>query len=130
VLANVASHFGQVLIMAPDGEQSAMSHAVKIQRPLRYHPIKIGKFEVYRVNGTPADCVALGLYHWGGADLILSGINLGSNLGHDIWHSGTVASGPLRSRTSRDINAPCDSTVRAGQSRLENHWTKTLRVSA
>lgn len=90
-LANAASPFGQVLIMAPDGEQSAMSHAITIQRPLRYHPIKLGKFEAYRVNGTPADCVALGLYHWGGADLILSGINLGSNLGHDIWHSGTVA---------------------------------------
>jgi 5'-nucleotidase len=90
-LANAASYFGEVLIMAPDGEQSSMSHAITIQRPLHYHPIKIGKFESYRVNGTPADCVALGLYHWGGADLILSGINLGSNLGHDIWHSGTVA---------------------------------------
>ncbi|MFN2234788.1 MAG: 5'/3'-nucleotidase SurE [Anaerolineales bacterium] len=90
-LANAASDFGEVLIMAPDGEQSAMSHAITIQRPLHYHPIKIGSFDAYRVNGTPADCVALGLYHWGGADLILSGINLGSNLGHDIWHSGTVA---------------------------------------
>jgi 5'-nucleotidase len=90
-LAEAARQFGEVLIMAPDGEQSAMSHAITIQRPLHYHPIKLGKFEAYRVNGTPADCVALGLYHWGGADLILSGINLGSNLGHDIWHSGTVA---------------------------------------
>jgi 5'-nucleotidase len=90
-LAKAASHFGEVLIMAPDGEQSAMSHAITIQRPLNYHPIKLGNFEAYRVNGTPADCVALGLYHWGGADLILSGINLGSNLGHDVWHSGTVA---------------------------------------
>jgi 5'-nucleotidase len=90
-LAEAASHFGEVLIMAPDGEQSAMSHAITIQRPLNYHQIKVGNFEAYRVNGTPADCVALGLYHWGGADLILSGINLGSNLGHDVWHSGTVA---------------------------------------
>jgi 5'-nucleotidase len=90
-LAEAASQFGEVLVMAPDGEQSAVSHAITIQRPLNYHPIKLGNFEAYRVNGTPADCVALGLYHWGGADLILSGINLGSNLGHDIWHSGTIA---------------------------------------
>jgi 5'-nucleotidase len=47
--------------------------------------------EAYRVNGTPADCVALGLYHWHDADLVLSGINLGSNLGNATWHSGTLA---------------------------------------
>ena len=56
-LAEAASHIGEVLIMAPDGEQSAMSHAITIQRPLNYHPIKIGQFEAYRGNGTPADCV-------------------------------------------------------------------------
>jgi 5'-nucleotidase len=48
-------------------------------------------FEAYRVNGTPADCVALGAYNWERVDLVLSGINLGSNLGNSIWHSGTLA---------------------------------------
>jgi 5'-nucleotidase len=91
-LAEVASQFGDVIIFAPDFEQSAMGHAITIQRPLLYHRAKMLKgFEAYRVNGTPADCVAMGLFHWGGADLVLSGINLGSNLGNDIWHSGTVA---------------------------------------
>jgi 5'-nucleotidase len=91
-LAEVASQFGEVMIFAPDFEQSAMGHAITIQRPLQYHLVKMIKgFEAYRVNGTPADCVAMGLYHWGGAGLVLSGINLGSNLGNDIWHSGTVA---------------------------------------
>ncbi len=91
-LAEVATQFGDVLIFAPDFEQSAMGHAITIQRPLQYHQVKMIKgFEAYRVNGTPADCVAMGLFHWGGADLVLSGINLGSNLGNDIWHSGTVA---------------------------------------
>jgi 5'-nucleotidase len=89
-LAEVAAHFGQVRVVAPDVEQSAMGHAITIQRPLRYHRAQLGPFEAYRVNGTPADCVALGLYRWDGADLVLSGINLGSNLGHEIWHSGTV----------------------------------------
>jgi 5'-nucleotidase len=90
-LAEVAQRFGQVRVVAPDMEQSAMGHAVTIMRPLQYHPVKLDSIEAYRVNGTPADCVALGMYHWESADLVLSGINLGSNLGHDIWHSGTVA---------------------------------------
>lgn len=91
-LAEVAAEFGEVLIFAPDFEQSAMGHAITIQRPLQYHRVKLLKgFEAFRVNGTPADCVAMGLFHWGGADLVLSGINLGSNLGNEIWHSGTVA---------------------------------------
>ena len=47
--------------------------------------------EAYRVNGTPADCVALGIYHWDHVDVVLSGINLGPNLGNATWHSGTLA---------------------------------------
>lgn len=89
-LAKAALGFGQVRVVAPDGEQSAVGHAITIQRPLQYHRVHLDSLDAYRVNGTPADCVALGLYHWEGADLVLSGINLGSNLGHDIWHSGTV----------------------------------------
>jgi 5'-nucleotidase len=45
----------------------------------------------YRVNGTPADCVALGAYHWEKVDIVVSGLNLGLNLGNSIWHSGTLA---------------------------------------
>ena len=48
-------------------------------------------FAGYRVNGTPADCVALGAYHWEKVNLVLAGINLGSNLGNSMWHSGTLA---------------------------------------
>lgn len=90
-LAEAAAHFGDVTIAAPDIEQSAMGHAITIWRPLTWKKARVGDFEAYRVNGTPADCTALGLYRWGGADLVLSGINLGANLGHDVWHSGTVA---------------------------------------
>ncbi|MDD5369856.1 MAG: 5'/3'-nucleotidase SurE [Anaerolineaceae bacterium] len=89
-LARAASFFGQVRVVAPDGEQSAVGQSITIQRPLQYHRVHIDSLDAYRVNGTPADCVALGLYRWEGADLVLSGINLGSNLGHDVWHSGTV----------------------------------------
>jgi len=68
-----------------------MSHAITSSRPLRYKQIHLGDFEAYRVNGTPADCVALGTHQWGRVDLVLSGINLGANLGSACWHSGTVA---------------------------------------
>src|SRR4051812_15401726 len=64
-LAKVASSFGEVRIVAPDVEQSSMSHAITSSRPIRYKRVTIGNFEAYRVNGTPADCVALGTHHWG-----------------------------------------------------------------
>jgi 5'-nucleotidase len=90
-LAKVASRFGEVRIVAPDVEQSSMSHAITASRPLRYKRIRLDDFAAYRVNGTPADCVALGTHHWGHVDLVLSGINLGLNLGNSCWHSGTLA---------------------------------------
>jgi 5'-nucleotidase len=90
-LAKVASKFGDVRIVAPDVEQSSMSHAITSTRPIRFKKIALGKFEAYRVNGTPADCVALGSHNWGDVDLVLSGINLGPNLGNAVWHSGTLA---------------------------------------
>jgi len=90
-LAEVARDFGEVRIVAPDVEQSAMGHAITISRPLHYHATPIDGFDAYRVNGTPADCVALGAHLWDEVDLVLSGINLGLNLGHNVWHSGTVA---------------------------------------
>ena len=90
-LAEVASEFGDVRIVAPDVEQSSMGHAITATRPLSYRRTAIRNFEAYRVNGTPADCVALGSFHWEKVDLVLSGINLGPNLGNSAWHSGTLA---------------------------------------
>jgi 5'-nucleotidase len=90
-LARVASRFGEVRIVAPDVEQSSMGHAITASRPLRYKRIRLDEFEAYRVNGTPADCVALGTHQWHHTDVVLSGINLGLNLGNSCWHSGTLA---------------------------------------
>lgn len=91
VLARAAAQFGTVRIVAPDVEQSSMGHAITASRPLQYRRTHMSEYEAYRVNGTPADCVALGAYHWDRVDLVLSGINLGLNVGNSIWHSGTVA---------------------------------------
>lgn len=91
-LAVAAQAFGDVRIVAPDVEQSSASHSITASRPLSYRrtPLPCG-VEAYRVNGTPADCVALGAHHWEKVDVVLSGINLGSNLGNALWHSGTLA---------------------------------------
>jgi len=90
-LAAVASKFGDVRIVAPDVEQSSMGHAITSSRPLSYRRTPVAGFDAWRVNGTPADCVALGSFMWDHVDVVLSGINLGTNLGNSMWHSGTLA---------------------------------------
>jgi 5'-nucleotidase len=92
-LAKIASRFGEVRIVAPDVEQSSMGHAITASRPLSYKksPITFEGIDAYRVNGTPADCVALGQHLWEKTDVVLSGINMGPNLGNAMWHSGTLA---------------------------------------
>jgi 5'-nucleotidase len=92
-LAKVAARFGEVRVVAPDVEQSSMGHAITASRPLFYKksPMNFENIEAYRVNGTPADCVALGAYLWGKTDVVLSGINMGANIGNSLWHSGTLA---------------------------------------
>lgn len=93
-LAKVARRFGQVQVVAPDVEQSSMGHAVTHSRPLtlKKSPLHFGDgIEAFRVNGTPADCVALGTHLCAKTNMVLSGINLGPNLGNSMWHSGTLA---------------------------------------
>jgi 5'-nucleotidase len=92
-LANIAKTFGSVRIVAPDVEQSSMGHAITHSRPLSYKksPIAFEGIDAFRVNGTPADCVALGLHLYPDTSVVLSGINMGPNLGNSMWHSGTLA---------------------------------------
>ncbi len=83
----------EVVIVTPDVEQSAVGHAITIRRP-RYKRTRqqgLEGLEAYRVDGTPADCVVLGVHNSGRPDVVVSGINIGSNLGYDVTHSGTVA---------------------------------------
>jgi 5'-nucleotidase len=105
-LARAATRFGDVRVVAPDVEQSSAGHAITSSRPLRYRPTRIFEgIEAFRVNGTPADCVALGTDLWGDVDVVLSGVNLGPNLGNATWHSGTLAA----------ANRPCCSGCAASR---------------
>ena len=91
VLATVAGEFGDVQVVAPDVERSSSGHAITASHPLTYRATTIAGLTAFRVNGTPADCVALGMHQWDKVDLVLSGLNVGLNLGHALWHSGTLA---------------------------------------
>jgi 5'-nucleotidase len=85
---------GEVYVVAPDVEQSAVGHGITVRRPLRFKHTQsagFGEIPAYRVDGTPADCVVLGVHLLGRPDLMVSGINIGVNLGLDLTHSGTVA---------------------------------------
>jgi 5'-nucleotidase len=91
-LARCATKFGDVRVVAPDVEQSSAGHAITASRPVRFRATHVFEdIEAYRVDGTPADCVALGINQWDHVDIVLSGINLGLNLGNATWHSGTLA---------------------------------------
>ncbi|RXK86358.1 5'/3'-nucleotidase SurE [Filimonas effusa] len=114
-LAAVAAKFGEVVVVAPDVEQSSMGHAITATRPLSYRksPVDFDGIPAYKVNGTPADCVALGTHLWNTTDLVLSGINMGLNLGNGMWHSGTLAAAKqavLLGVTGIALSMPYDNT--------------------
>ena len=94
-LAQALSSFARVIIVAPSSDQSAISHAISLNRPLRLHKEEpLGEVEVYSVDGTPTDSVYMGLHHVlkdEKPDLVVSGINHGANLGYDVFYSGTVS---------------------------------------
>ena len=93
ILVEVCARIGEVTCVAPDREQSAMSHALTMDRPVRLRQLGEG---IFSVDGTPTDCVVLAVRGIPGVmkiqpDLIVSGINHGANLGDDVLYSGTVA---------------------------------------
>ncbi len=90
-LVEALEGLGRVVVVAPDRERSATSHALTIGRPLRVIPWGPDRF---RVDGTPTDCVHLGVFRLAGEHppkLVVAGINRGLNLGDDVTYSGTVA---------------------------------------
>jgi len=84
----------EVLVVAPETEQSAVGHAITLTDPLRVKPVnRNGLFFGYAVKGTPADCVKLAINELmeSPPDLVVSGINLGANVGINVIYSGTVS---------------------------------------
>ena len=85
---------GDPTVVAPNMEQSAVGHAITLTDPLRVDPVKrSGGFEGWSVTGTPADCAKIAIKSIldEKPDLLISGINLGANVGTNIIYSGTVS---------------------------------------
>ena len=89
-LADALRPLGEVTIVAPQTEASAVGHALTLRRPLRLEKIRE---RVFAVDGTPTDCVNIAIDEvlTGPPDLVVSGINRGLNVGDDVTYSGTVA---------------------------------------
>lgn len=94
VLHDILMPLYDICVVAPETEQSAVGHAITFLDPLRVKPIKRnGDFFGYAVNGTPADCVKLAIRELmdNPPDMVISGVNLGANVGENVIYSGTVS---------------------------------------
>ena len=94
VLARLLRDRGRLTVIAPRQEQSGIGHAITYRSPIGVERVRLdGCEEAFAVDGTPADCVKFALLELlpEPPELVLSGINLGFNLGHNIFYSGTVA---------------------------------------
>lgn len=117
---------GDAYVVAPDRERSAVSHALTMHRPLKVDELQE---RIYSINGTPSDCVAIGVNKLLPARpaFVASGINRGANLGDDITYSGTV-SAAIES-TIMGIPAFAVSLVVRGRSNAELHFDTAARIS-
>jgi 5'-nucleotidase len=126
-LYDAMKELGSTYIVAPDRERSAVSHSLTMHRPLKVE--KIGPRK-YSVNGTPTDCVAIGINKIlpERPAFVASGINRGANLGDDITYSGTV-SAAIES-TIMGIPAFAVSLVMLPRGDVSHHFETAARISA
>lgn len=115
-MAEAMADLGEVFVVAPERERSAVSHAITLHKPLRPKQVKPGW---YSISGTPVDCVYMGILRLAPRPpaLVVSGINDGHNLGSDVFYSGTTAAaaeGALRDLPSVSFSqAPGASLARS-----------------
>ena len=119
MLAEAAKALGEVTVIAPSQQCSAMSHRITLYRPMEFHPVEdfpVEGVRAYRIDATPADCVRTsfhGLFGKGEEpELVLSGINDGANCGYDILYSATV--GAAMEAVLYHVPAICFSQRRGG----------------
>lgn len=92
-LSEIAKEFGDVFVVAPNKPQSGMGHAITMTKPLRMDPVNLDGVKAWSTSGTPVDCVKLAVYEimHRKPDLVLSGINHGSNSSINVIYSGTMS---------------------------------------
>jgi 5'-nucleotidase len=129
---DVAAEIAQVLsddvwVIAPELDQSGVSHSLSLNDPLRMREVSERRFAI---KGTPTDCVIMAVRHilnGKAPDLILSGVNRGSNTGEDVTYSGTIA-GAMEG-TILGIPSVALSQAYGADTRLRPHWQTALRFA-
>lgn len=93
-LAEAATEFGEVWVVAPDGQRSAMSHCATFNKEITVWPVDfpVDNVKAFACDGKPADCARVGILNIvpGRPDFVFSGINYGYNISHDLQYSGTA----------------------------------------
>lgn len=94
-LANILKKNNNITLVAPDGNRSGFAHSISFYKDIFCKTVELSKdFDAYAISGTPADCVKFGVFSLNrNYDLVVAGINAGSNLGTDVLYSGTVNAG-------------------------------------
>jgi 5'-nucleotidase len=140
-LVEIARPFGKLIVIAPEEVQSGQSHAITNKNPLRLRTVEdySAGVDAYACSGTPTDCVKLAMSHLlhGAPDVVLSGINHGSNSSSSVLYSGTVAAaqeGALYgsiavafSLLNFSANADFSHCIKVGQVILEKLLQKRLK---
>lgn len=94
-IVDVMKEYGEVFVVCPDKDMSAVGHSITFREPLRVLETTVfgRNVKAWTVSGTPADCVkiALDVLVPGEIDFVVSGMNIGSNIGRDSYYSGTIA---------------------------------------
>lgn len=133
-LIEAVSDLGDITVVAPASEKSACGHSLTITRPLRFISIDD---DFYKLDdGTPSDCIYLALnslFEFSKPDIILSGINRGSNMGEDITYSGTASAamegvlhGVSSIAFSQVIDGGCDSDYSLAKTVVRDLTTRVL----
>lgn len=125
-LTSALESLGEVVVVAPDREQSATSHSLTLHHPLRVRETADGR---YHVDGTPTDCVMLAVNAIldRRPDYVFSGINHGGNMGEDVSYSGTVSA--AMEGTLLGIPSVAVSLVHADESWLEGYTSVVRRLA-
>jgi 5'-nucleotidase len=133
-LAKVASRFGRIIVVAPDKPQSGMGHAITINSTLRLQKTNYHNAEQeYSCSGTPVDCVKMAVNHIlkRRPDLVLSGVNHGSNSSINVIYSGTMSAaieGALEGTPSIGFSL-CDYAMEADFSQAEKFVARIIEES-
>ncbi|KXX70764.1 5'/3'-nucleotidase SurE [Flammeovirga sp. SJP92] len=134
-LADIMRELGEVVIVAPDSPQSGQGHAITIEDPLRYHKSDLFSdwgIEAYQCSGTPADCIKLAKNHIlpKKPDLVVSGVNHGSNTSVSVLYSGTMSAaleGTIEGLSSVGFSV-CDYSYDA-EFEHTREWVKKVALS-